>query len=53
LGFDVGAHDPLSPAVARGETVSVEAARRLRLEYADRLEREVRDGEALSTPSRS
>jgi gamma-glutamyl:cysteine ligase YbdK (ATP-grasp superfamily) len=53
MGFDVGAYDPLSPAVACGETVSVEAARRLRLEYADRLEREVRDGEALSTPSRS
>jgi gamma-glutamyl:cysteine ligase YbdK (ATP-grasp superfamily) len=53
MGFDVGAYEPLSPSVARGETVSVEAARRLRLEYADRLERDVRDGEALSAPSRS
>ena len=43
MGFDVGGYESLSATVARGETVSVEEARRLRLEYADRLEREVRE----------
>ncbi len=52
MGFDVDAYEPLSPAVGRGETVSVEEARRLRLEYANQLERDVRDGGELSTPSR-
>ncbi|WP_424004775.1 glutamate-cysteine ligase family protein [Haloarcula salina] len=42
MGFDVDAYDPISQEVDGREPVSPETARELRLEYADRLERDVR-----------
>ncbi|MFC4358089.1 glutamate-cysteine ligase family protein [Halobium salinum] len=42
LGFDVGAYDPISPAIDGSEELSPDAARELRLDYADRLKRDVR-----------
>jgi carboxylate-amine ligase len=47
MGFDVERYDPLSSEVAQG-TVSPAEARRLRREYADRLERDVRQASAIS-----
>lgn len=42
MGFDVDAFDPISRRIDEGLAISKERARELRLEYADRLEREVR-----------
>lgn len=42
MGFDVDAFDPLSRRIDEGQNLSDERARELRLEYADRLEQEVR-----------
>ncbi|MCT9097630.1 glutamate-cysteine ligase family protein [Haloarchaeobius sp. HME9146] len=42
MGFDVAAYDPLTEHVDDGPTISAEAARDRRLEYADVLERAVR-----------
>ena len=41
MGFDVGAYDPLTDAVRRDRPLSAAEARRLRLEYADRLREDV------------
>ncbi|WP_089816858.1 glutamate-cysteine ligase family protein [Halomicrobium zhouii] len=41
MGFDVDAYEPVSPAIDSGRTISPEAARQLRLEQAERLERDV------------
>ena len=41
MGFDVGAYDSLSEAVRRDQPLSAAEARRLRLEYADRLREDV------------
>ena len=41
MGFDVATYDPLSEAVRRERPLSADEARRLRLEYADRLRRDV------------
>jgi gamma-glutamyl:cysteine ligase YbdK (ATP-grasp superfamily) len=42
MGFDVGAYEPLTHDVEREGTVTGEDARRIRLEQARRLERDVR-----------
>jgi carboxylate-amine ligase len=41
MGFDPGAYEPLSEAVRRDDPLDADEARRLRLEYADRLRRDV------------
>jgi hypothetical protein len=52
MGFDVAGYEPLHRAVAdgEGETVTAERARELRLAFADRLERDVRDATAAAGP---
>jgi len=47
MGFDVDAYDPVSPKTDHGRTVSPDAARRLRLEQAERLERDVLQAEPM------
>jgi gamma-glutamyl:cysteine ligase YbdK (ATP-grasp superfamily) len=49
MGFDVGAFEPLSHEFDRHDPVSREEARELRLQYAERLERDV----SRATPVRS
>jgi hypothetical protein len=43
MGFDVDAYDPLSRELRAtwGDSVTLEEARKIRLRYADRLERDV------------
>ncbi|ADD06395.1 homolog to carboxylate-amine ligase [Natrialba magadii ATCC 43099] len=41
LGFQTDRYDPLTTEVDSGESVSLEDARELRLQYADRLERDL------------
>lgn len=47
MGFAVDAYDPLAREVDRGPELSPAAARRMRLECADRLEDEVRQAEPV------
>jgi carboxylate-amine ligase len=47
MGFDVDAYDPLANELDGREPVSPSAARDLRLEYADRLHRDVRRARSL------
>ena len=42
MGFSLDAYEPLAREIDRGSELSPESARRMRLESADRLEREVR-----------
>ncbi len=42
MGFDVDAYEPVSHDLAGRSNVSIEETRQLRLEYADRLEEDVR-----------
>ena len=48
MGFDTRAYQPLSSQVNQHRDISVEDARRLRLEYADRLDEDVRQHSPLS-----
>lgn len=43
MGFNVQAYDPVSQHIDKEESVTPEAARQIRLKYADRLERDVFD----------
>jgi gamma-glutamyl:cysteine ligase YbdK (ATP-grasp superfamily) len=42
MDFDVKAYDPLSPAVDCGDSIRPQTAREIRIEYADRLEADLR-----------
>ncbi|THE66621.1 glutamate--cysteine ligase [Salinadaptatus halalkaliphilus] len=44
MGFDVDAYEPVTAAIDGRRDVSVSAARRIRTQYADRLESDVRNG---------
>ncbi|MDS0293566.1 glutamate-cysteine ligase family protein [Halogeometricum sp. S3BR5-2] len=44
MGFDVDAYSPVTHEIDGRETVSPEEAREIRLEHAERLERDVRSG---------
>jgi hypothetical protein len=48
MGFDVAAYDPLTAHVDGGETITAEAARDRRLEYADVLEQAVRNRRSIN-----
>jgi hypothetical protein len=48
MGFDVAAYDPLTAHVDDGPTVTAEAARHRRLEYADVLEQAVRSRRSVN-----
>jgi gamma-glutamyl:cysteine ligase YbdK (ATP-grasp superfamily) len=48
MGFDVPAYSPVTHELAGPDTISVEQARRLRLDHADRLARDVRRRRAVS-----
>lgn len=41
MGFDLSQYQPLSEQIQTDETISIQEARKLRLEYADRLESDV------------
>jgi gamma-glutamyl:cysteine ligase YbdK (ATP-grasp superfamily) len=41
MGFDLSQYQPLSEQIQAGQTISIEQARKMRLEYADRLESDV------------
>jgi hypothetical protein len=41
MGFDLSQYQPLSEQIQDGETISIEEARKMRLEYAGRLESDV------------
>lgn len=47
MGFDVDAYDPIAHELDGRAPVSLETARRLRLEYADRLRHQVRQARTL------
>jgi len=47
MGFDLDAYEPVSREIDDGRTVSPEAARRIRLEQAERLERDVLQDEPI------
>jgi hypothetical protein len=47
MGFDGGAYEPLTQAVDCGAELTPQAARRIRLEQADRLEKDVRRAGSL------
>jgi carboxylate-amine ligase len=47
MGFDVDAYDPVAHEVDGRAPVSLATARRLRLDYADRLRRDVRQARSL------
>jgi gamma-glutamyl:cysteine ligase YbdK (ATP-grasp superfamily) len=49
MGFDVDAYRPLSPDLDAGERLTPAAARQCRLDAADRLERDVRRAEPVSS----
>ena len=42
MGFDVDSYQPISHEIERSDEISTEEARQIRLEYADRLEEDVR-----------
>jgi gamma-glutamyl:cysteine ligase YbdK (ATP-grasp superfamily) len=48
MGFDTDSYQPLSSEVAQSQPVSVDEARRLRIEYAERLEADVRQSSPIS-----
>jgi hypothetical protein len=48
MGFDVAAYNPVTHELAGPDTISTEQARRLRLDHADRLARDVRRRRAVS-----
>lgn len=52
MGFDPDAYDPLTAQLEQQSVVSPASARELRLEYADRLEADVRGRTPLSPTSR-
>nr|WP_130501310.1 glutamate-cysteine ligase family protein [Natrinema hispanicum] len=47
MGFDVATYDPMSHEIDGRGPVSLEEARQLRLEYAERLERDVRQARTV------
>ncbi len=49
MGFDVAAYKPMSHEIDGRGPVDIEEARQLRLEYAERLERDVRQARPLSS----